>query len=48
MIAPKFNSLKFDLLMKINRIDFGHAIFEIGFGIEHFIGANVTLKNKIL
>jgi hypothetical protein len=42
MVAPEFDALVLDLLMKVNRVDLGHAILQIGLIVEHLVGADVA------
>lgn len=44
MIAPKLDAFDLDLLMKIDRVYFGHAVLEVGLRVEHLVGAYITIN----
>jgi hypothetical protein len=42
MITPEFDAFDFNFLMKIDRVDFGHAVLQIRLIVQHVISAYVT------
>lgn len=47
MIAPKFNALDFNFLMKVDCVNFRHAIFQICLCVEHVICTYVAYFDKV-
>ena len=44
VVAPEFDALDFNFLVKVDGLDLGHAVLQVGFVVQHIISTYVATK----